>query len=409
MKRRRVLAGASAALLTGLTPWMGQAERASDPQLVGFLRTNWSRDPFAYGSYSHMPKGAWRRHHRHLSKSVANKVFFAGEATNPDRNSSVHAALETGRSVARRIQSQTYQKIGIIGGGIAGLSAAHMLSMAGRDVTVIEARNRLGGRINTDRSLGFAADLGASWLHWADGNPLVEDVDMAGMRRFVSSHASHVVLRDGERLNLDDAPDWLEDVNNFNNGAATDAGTLNIWAYLLSSEYSGEEYLFPDGYDQVFKNFIGDYVVSLQDVVSSIDYGGDAVSVTSTNGTSQYDAIIVTVPLGVLKAGSIKFLPALPDAHQNAISRLGFGTLDKVFLQFDDVFWDREVQNILTPFNGLPPGQFNTWLNLFPMVGKPALLCFNGGSSALDLASYSDATIVETARRTILHAYGLQH
>jgi monoamine oxidase len=134
------------------------------------------------------------------------------------------------------------------------------------------------------------------------------------------------VLRDGERLELADAPDWLEDVNNFNNGAGAGLGTLNIGAYVLSSQYSGEEYLFPDGCDQVFKNFAGDYAISLQDVVSSIDYGEGTVSFVSTSGTSQYNADIVTVPFGVLKAGSIQFIPVLPDSHQNAIQKLDFGT-----------------------------------------------------------------------------------
>jgi polyamine oxidase len=51
-----------------------------------------------------------------------------------------------------------------------------MLRDADRDVTVIEARNTIGGRINTDRSLGFATNLGASLLHWAEGNLLVSYV-----------------------------------------------------------------------------------------------------------------------------------------------------------------------------------------------------------------------------------------
>ena len=194
----------------------------------------------------------------------------------------------------------------------------------------------------------------------------------------------------------------------FNNHAATGAGTLNFWAYMLNSEYSGEEYLFPDGYDQILANYAGDYSVSLQNVVTAINYGGDGVSVISTNGTSHFDAVIVTVPLGVLKAGSIQFTPALPASHQNAIAKLGFGTLDKIYLQFDDVFWNRDTHSLATPFTGLPPGHFNAWLNLYPVVNKPILVCFNGGPAALELASQPDEVIVEMARSTILQAYGLE-
>jgi AcrR family transcriptional regulator len=60
------------------------------------------------------------------------------------------------------------------------------------------------------------------------------------------------VLRDGERLELADAPDWLEDVNNFNNGAGAGLGTSNIGTYVLSSQYSGEEYLFSSKHELLF-------------------------------------------------------------------------------------------------------------------------------------------------------------
>ena len=408
MTRRSFLTGAGAATATGLIPWKGQAQSSNSPQLLGYLRTNWSRDPFSYGSYSHIAKGAWRRHHGHLARPIADKLYFAGEAANPDRNSSVHAAFETGHSVAAQLLDQSHQRIGIIGAGIAGLTAAHVLSTSGRDVELIEARNRLGGRINTDLSLGSAADLGASWLHWADGNPLVAEIDKAGMRRVVYLEGSSAILRDGAHIELSEAPDWFEDVLLFNNHAATGAGTLNFWAYMLNSEYSGKEYLFPDGYDQILANYAGDYSVSLQNVVTAINYGGDGVSVISTNGTSHFDAVIVTVPLGVLKASSIQFTPALPASHQNAIAKLGFGTLDKVYLQFDDVFWNRDTHSLATPFTGLPPGHFNAWLNLYPVVNKPILVCFNGGPAALELASQPDEVIVEMARSTIFQAYGLE-
>tara|TARA_B110000090_G_scaffold107769_1_gene120794 strand:- start:123 stop:1157 length:1035 start_codon:yes stop_codon:yes gene_type:complete len=342
-----------------------------------------------------------------MAQPIADKLYFAGEAANPNRNSSVHAALETGQTVAAQLLDQSHQHIGIIGAGIAGLTAAHLLSASGRDVEVIEARNRPGGRINTDRSLGVAADLGASWLHWADCNPLVAEIDKAEMRRVVSLEDSFAVLHNGAHIKIREAPDWFEDVLLYNNNAATGTGTLNFWAYILNSEYSGEEFLFPDGFDQILGNYAGNYSVSLRNVVTAIDYNGDGVSVISTTGRSQFDSVIVTVPLGVLKASSIQFTPALPDSHQNAIAKLGFGTLDKVYLQFDDVFWDRDTHSLATPFTGLSPGHFNAWLNLYPVVKKPILVCFNGGPAALELASQPDKVIVGMARSTILNAYGL--
>jgi phytoene dehydrogenase-like protein len=60
----------------------------------------------------------------------------------------------------------------VIGAGIAGLAAARDLTIDGYDVLVLEARNRIGGRIWTSRDLGLPADLGASWIHGFEDNPI---------------------------------------------------------------------------------------------------------------------------------------------------------------------------------------------------------------------------------------------
>ncbi len=405
MERRDLMAGSAAAVLAGLTPWISRAQSAGQPNLLGYLRTNWSRDPFSYGTYSYLAQGSGRRHHRQLAKPIAEKVYFAGEASNPERNSSVHAALESGRLVAASLLENSVQKICIIGAGIAGLSAAHALDAAGRDVEVIEARDRIGGRVNTDTSLGFAADLGASWLHGSEGNPLTEVIDQLGMRRAISDE-SWIVRANGSSLNDDEIPGWVNEVSNYNNRAGASKDAMNEWGYVFTSDYSGEELLFPDGYGQIFDAFDGGYDLALNTVVTNIDYSGTAVRVTTDSGTATFDAVIVTVPLGVLKAGSIAFTPALPSATQNAIDVLGYGTLDKIYLQFDEVFWDTEPHNIITPFNGFEQGFFNSWVNLYPTMGKPVLLCFNGGPAALALSTEPDEVVIARARQTILTAYG---
>ena len=147
MDRRELVTLSAATVLSGLIPWTSNAQQLDQPNLLGYLRTNWSRDPFSYGTYSHLARGSSRKHHRQLCKPIAEKVYLAGEASNPDRNSSVHAALESGRLVAATIMESSSQRIGIIGAGIAGLSAAQLLHNAGRDVEVIEARDRIGGAL----------------------------------------------------------------------------------------------------------------------------------------------------------------------------------------------------------------------------------------------------------------------
>ena len=68
----------------------------------------------------------------------------------------------------------------VIGAGMAGLAAARQLADAGVDVTVLEARERIGGRMWTDTSLGMPIDLGAAWIHGTKGNPLVALANQAG-------------------------------------------------------------------------------------------------------------------------------------------------------------------------------------------------------------------------------------
>ena len=60
-------------------------------------------------------------------------------------------------------------KVLVVGAGISGLAAAKNLNDSGYDVTILEAKDRIGGRLYTDRSLGVPLEVGANWIH--DNNP----------------------------------------------------------------------------------------------------------------------------------------------------------------------------------------------------------------------------------------------
>ena len=70
----------------------------------------------------------------------------------------------------------------VIGAGVAGLTAARLLADAGRDVVVLEARARVGGRVSTDRDNGLVTDLGASWIHGITDSPVAAAAEAFGMR-----------------------------------------------------------------------------------------------------------------------------------------------------------------------------------------------------------------------------------
>ncbi|SPJ27530.1 FAD-dependent oxidoreductase [Falsiruegeria mediterranea] len=404
MDRRTFIAQACATALAGFTPLAGTAAEGRRPN--GFIRTNWSRDPYSRGAYSFFAKGSKRRHTRDLAEPVGARVFFAGEAAHPDYNSTVHAALESGQLAARAVRRAKHKRVIVIGAGISGLAAARQLADAGFDVVVLEARGRIGGRIWTDRRLRQPLDLGASWLHGTRGNPLTGLTRSQGMPHRVTGDSYVIRGKDGRRMRDADAPDWLDQVAEVQHDAGASLNELNLSAYLTDNDYDGDEWIFPKGYDAVLRAFNRGLDIRLKTDVRQIQMTSTGVQLRDAAGTEfAADAVIVSVPLGVLKTDHIRFEPALPKPKRQAIAKLGMGLLDKVYLRYDAVFWDADTTWIMTPENGLPKGQFNQWLNLAPYIGAPLLVAFNGAQPARDLARASDKQILNMAQQTLDRAY----
>jgi monoamine oxidase len=87
----------------------------------------------------------------------------------------------------------------VVGAGISGLAAAQKLKEKGFDVVVLEAQDRVGGRLRSNRSLGIAFDEGASWIHGVNNNPITDLAQKAGMSTFyttvqTSSHTTKGVF-----------------------------------------------------------------------------------------------------------------------------------------------------------------------------------------------------------------------
>lgn len=402
--RRRTLATLASALSAAMIPWPGRSAGGHQPS--GYLRTNWSRDPFSLGSYSYLAKGMRPEDRVILETPIHDRLFLAGEAIHPDMNSTVHAAHLSGLRTARRVLRTNARRIAVVGAGMAGLSAAHLLSRQGKDVTVIEARNRIGGRIWTVPFAETKVDLGASWIHGTTGNPLTSLADAAAAERIETDHDSYVVRgADGRRIWDIMIPDWLEEVAAIQHAYGTTLETLDYDAYGETDGFDGPEVIFRQGYAPLFQQLDGDYAVRLGTPVTGVSTEGDGVTLATQNGTDRFDVTIVTVPLGVLKAGSIRFDPDLPEPHRGAIARRGFGLLDKLYIAFETPFWDRDVTWIETPETGLPRGQFNQWLNLWKFLQVPVLLAFNGADPARDLSALDDRQHLQRALDVLNAAY----
>lgn len=344
------------------------------------------------------------------------------------------------------------KRVIVIGAGIAGLAAASQLAGRGHQVTVLESRTRLGGRTWTSSIWPDApVDLGASWIHEMDGNPLTSLAYEAGAQLITTSYDSVIdyditgrpisTVRASRLAELKDEHDWAirrgqndhidrsirNTVESRLDWASLTRADQELLAFITNSTieqeyagsrnelstywfdsmsgYNGEDAVFAEGYRVLVDYLARSLNVQLGQVVSAIDSSNAAVKVTTNQGSFSADRVIVTVPLGVLKKGSIKFTPALPNKKTTAISKLGMGHFNKCYLRFPTQFWPQEDW-----LEYIPPlsqhGQWSQWLNLARLTGQPILLGFNAGDFGGQIEAWSDAQIVASAMTRLKLIYG---
>lgn len=346
-------------------------------------------------------------------------------------------------------------KIIVIGAGIAGLAAASKLRQAGKDVVVLEARDRIGGRILTSERWGDAkVDLGASWIHGdGPGNPVANLARQIGARLATTSFdrretfdtggakldqgamdqleslesALTTVLRKAQSADADQAVQHAAR-NGLNYASRSqmeknqidfllnttiehefggEASRLSAYWYNSDEAYGGSESLFIDGYQVLTKYLAQGLDIRLGHVVSSVVYRADGgVVVTTSQGSFTGLRAIVTLPLGVLQSGAVSFSPALPADKQAAIDKLGMGLLNKCYLRFPRAFWNTEVDWLNHIPDGTNYGQWAEWVSFARVSGQPILLGFNAAAFGREIEGWSDARIVGSAMSTLRTIYG---
>jgi monoamine oxidase len=342
------------------------------------------------------------------------------------------------------------RRVAVIGAGMAGLACARRLVAAGAETIVLEARDRIGGRIHTDRRWpGLPVDLGASWIHGVSGNPVAALAREAGARHAATSYEASVAYSPGgdtvdidadfmrmeglieearelvgdfdEDVSLKEAveahPDYrrldergraiLDHVVNsvFAIDHGADWSELSAWSLDEGGGYGGADVLFPDGYDAVPALLARGLDIRLGAVVTAVSIAGDGATVRLSDGRSiTADHVVVTAPLGVLKEGRIAFEPGLPRGHREAIERLGFGVLEKCCLRFDKPFWPRDVDWI--EFVSSRRGECAEWFSHARATGAPLLVGFQGGNAARSLAALDDGAIVDAALGALRAMFG---
>lgn len=345
----------------------------------------------------------------------------------------------------------------VVGAGVSGLAAARALAQGGRRVVVLEARDRIGGRTWTNDALGVPVDLGASWIHGVEGNPLwalapafgIETVEFTvGSFQFdgrpIGWHAPS-----GRRLTDAEAAAFVADLHALDAALpavvehapppSTYAVAVNtvlrdlriegdraarvreytahrsedlcgapvtvLDAHGLDEEHvPGDEVVFPAGYAQYAHALADGLDVRRSSVVMAVRQSADGTVVELADGTTLSAAhVVVTAPLGVLQAGAITFEPPLDPAVLDAMGRLGMGVYDKVFLRFPERFWGDDW---VVRQQGPAGVDWHSWYDMSRVSGQPVLAALVGGAGARRIESLPDALVVDEAVEALRRMFG---
>lgn len=345
----------------------------------------------------------------------------------------------------------------VIGAGVAGLTAARLLAKAARRVVVLEARDRVGGRILTERGDGHVTDLGASWIHGINGSPVAAAAEAFGMRTVEftvggyqpDSRPIAYYDPDGKRLSDAAARRFVADIHAVDAAlveviASSDAGDsyLDVTETALAGqgwdddraervrEYmrhrseeqygagiedlaahgldddsiDGDEVVFPDGYGRLPERLGAGLDIRFEHTVSQVRWSADGVTVTTDQGTFTADSAVVTVPIGVLQSDDFSIEPSLPEPVAGALSRLTMNDFEKVFLRFPTKFWDDGVYVIRQ--QGPESRWWHSWYDLTAVHETPTLLIFAAGPAARETRDWDEARIVESILTQLRRLYG---
>lgn len=328
----------------------------------------------------------------------------------------------------------------IIGAGAAGLSAARELSGRGLDVLLLEARPRIGGRVFTLQvpDLPLPIELGAEFIH-GDAESTFSIVDAAALTvaqlpdtHWWSEKGEWQKIRDfwGEiaKLRVQIRPRkhdlsfdaWLRArkglpqrlremacsfVEGYHAAHANRISALVLRAADSEQEGENRQYRVLGGYSGVIEALRGGIhdercELRLGSPVTSVEWSKHSVRV---NGAHRAKALLITVPIGVLKESAIRFDPPLRE-KERAIAQLESGHVVKIAFRFRERFWEQRERDL--NFLHTTDRRMPTWWTAAP-VRSPILIGWAGGHAADTLLAESEDARVDRALDAMAAAFVL--